>query len=413
MSLLNRKEFLILLLGDLCFFAVALWLSLVIRGLEIPSAYFLQAHLLPFGLLFVLWILVFYIAGLYERHTVVLQSKLPSLIANTQLVNSALATAFFYLIPFLGITPKTTLFIYLLVSFVLILFWRVYGYHFVTGRGRPNNAILIGSGSEMKELLEEINNNPIYNLKFVSSVDLSRADEKGFWDEVLSHVYAEDVSIIVIDLAHKNVEPILPHLYNLIFSKISFIDMHKIYEDIFDRVPLSLLKYDWFLENISTQPRGGYDILKRLMDIVISIPLLVVPIITFPFVLLAVKLEDGGPVFTSQDRIGRNNHPIRILKFPTMLFNDNGDWRNKGMVNKVTKVGNFLRKTRLDEFPQLWNVLLSDISLIGPRPEFQEAVKHYTDEIPYYGIRHLIKPGLSGWAQIYQEEHPHHGVDTF
>ena len=83
------------------------------------------------------------------------------------------------------------------------------------------------------------------------------------------------------------------------------------------------------------------------------------------------------------------------------------------MVNRVTRVGNLLRKTRLDEFPQLWNVLKGDISLIGPRPEFPDAVKHYTDEIPYYNVRHLIKPGLSGWAQIYQEQHPHHGVDTF
>ena len=96
-----------------------------------------------------------------------------------------------------------------------------------------------------------------------------------------------------------------------------------------------------------------------------------------------------------------------------MLFNDNGDWHNKGVANRVTKVGNFLRKTRLDEFPQLWNVLRGDISLIGPRPEFPEAVRHYTDEISYYNIRHLIKPGLSGWAQIHQDKPPRHGLDSF
>jgi len=366
---------------------------------------------LPFSLLFVLWILVFYIAGLYEKHTVILKSKLPSILANTQIANSTLAVVFFYFVPFFGITPKTILFIYLLVSFVLILSWRIYGY-FVIGHGHPTNAILIGSGDEMKELLEEVNNNSIYNIKFISSVDLSRADEKGFWDEIISHIYSEDVSVIAIDLANKNVEPVLPHLYNLIFSKISFIDMHKIYEDIFDRVPLSLVKYDWFLENISARPRGGYDALKRLMDIVISTPLLFIPMILYPFLFVAMKLEDRGSIFTYQDRIGRNNHVIRILKFRTMLFNDNGDWQNKGMVNRVTRVGNFLRKTRLDEFPQLWNVLKGDISLIGPRPEFPEAVKHYTDEISYYNVRHLIKPGLSGWAQIYQDKHPHHGLDS-
>jgi exopolysaccharide biosynthesis polyprenyl glycosylphosphotransferase len=411
MDSLYRKGSLILLVGDLFFFLVSLWLALFLRNFSIPGRELFSLHLLPFSLLFAVWILVFYIAGLYEKHTLILKSKLPSVIANTQIANSTLAVVFFYFIPFFGITPKTILFIYLFLSFVLILGWRMYGY-FIISRGRPNNAILIGSGEEMKELLEEVNNNPIYNLKFITSVDLNRADEKGFWDEIVEHIYSESVSIVAIDLANKNVEPVLPHLYNLIFSKISFIDMHKIYEDIFDRVPISLLRYNWFLENISTTPRGGYDVLKRLMDILISIPLLIFPIIVYPFVFAAMKLESQGPIFTHQDRVGRNNHIIHILKFRTMLFNDNGDWRNKGQANKVTKVGNFLRKTRLDEFPQLWNVLRGDLSLIGPRPEFPEAVKHYTEEISYYNVRHLIKPGLSGWAQIYQERHPHHGLNN-
>lgn len=411
MSLFNRKEPAVLLIGDLICFVLALWLSLLVRGLEAPSREVFLMHLVPFCLLFILWILVFYIAGLYEKHTVILKSKLPTTLANAQLASSAVAVVFFYFFPFFGITPKAILFLYLLISFVLILSWRMYGF-FAIVQSRPNNAVLIGSGEEMKELLEEINNNSIYNIKFVSSVDLARADEKGFWDEIISSIYSEDVSVIAIDLSDKNVEPVLPHLYNLIFSKISFIDMHKIYEDIFDRVPLSLLNHNWFLENISARPRLAYDALKRLMDIAISIPLLVIPLASLPFILAAMKLEGPGPVFNYQDRIGKNNRIIRILKFRTMLFNDNGDWRDKGLANKVTKVGNFLRKTRLDEFPQLWNVLKGDISLIGPRPEFPDAVKEYAKEISYYNVRHLIKPGLSGWAQIYQDKHPHHGIDT-
>ena len=131
----------------------------------------------------------------------------------------------------------------------------------------------------------------------------------------------------------------------------------------------------------------------------------------YPFVFIAIKYEDGGPIFTHQDRVGQNNRTIHLLKFRTMLFNDGGDWQSKGLTNKVTKVGHFLRKTRLDEFPQLWNVVKGDISLIGPRPEFPDAVKSYNEEVPFYNIRHIIKPGLSGWAQIYHEEHPHHGLD--
>src|SRR3990167_1934993 len=412
MSKLQRKEPLVLLLGDVFFFLVSLWLSLLARTGTLPSADLFYTHLMPFSILFIAWVLVFYIAGLYEKHTVILRNRLPNTLARTQLTNSALAVVFFYFVPFFLIMPKTILFIYLFLSFGIILTWRMYGYLLLIGQGRPNNAILVGSGEEMKELFNEVNNNPIYNLKFVSSVDLNRADENGFWDEIVSKIYSEDVSIIAIDLANKNAEPVLPHLYNLIFSKISFIDMHKIYEDIFDRVPLSLLKYNWFLENISTQPRGTYDTLKRIMDILVALPLSIVPLVTYPFALLAMMIEDGGSAFTHQDRVGQNNKIIRLLKFRTMLFNDAGEWKNRGIENRVTKVGNFLRKTRLDEFPQLWNVIKGDISLIGPRPEFPDAVKHYMEEVPYYNVRHLIKPGLSGWAQLYHDQHPHHGVDT-
>lgn len=146
------------------------------------------------------------------------------------------------------------------------------------------------------------------------------------------------------------------------------------------------------------------------MDIVISLPLLLVPLVAYPFVLLMVTLEDGGSVFTYQRRIGRNNRQIRIIKFRTMRFNDEGRWRQKEEKNHITRIGRVLRRTRLDEFPALWNVLTGDLSLIGPRPEFPEAVAHYSREIPYYNVRHLIKPGLSGSAQLYGE-HPHHGTD--
>ena len=412
MSFLNRKEPLVLLAGDLFFFVVSLWLALFIRNGQLPSESLFYTHLVPFGLLFISWILVFYIAGLYERHTTILTNRLPQILARTQLANSGLAVAFFYLVPFFGITPKTILFIYLFISFGIVLFWRMYGY-FLLGRGPVNNAILIGSGGEMKDLLSEVNNNPIYNIRFISSVDLNRSDETGFWKEIVSKIYSEDVSVIAIDLAHENVEPVLPHLYNLIFSNISFIEMHKIYEDIFNRVPLSLLRYNWFLENISTTPRAAYDALKRIMDVSLSLVLFTISLIVYPFVFAAIKLDDGGPLFIVQERVGEGNKLIKILKFRSMSRDDRGHYGDDTTVqNIVTKVGRFLRKSRIDELPQLINVLKGDLSLIGPRPELPALAKHYAEEIPYYNVRHLIKPGLSGWAQIYHDTHPHHEVAT-
>jgi exopolysaccharide biosynthesis polyprenyl glycosylphosphotransferase len=410
MNSLGKKEPLLLFLGDMLAFLVSLWLALVLRNFSFPSATLFRTHLVPFGLLFVVWVMVFYIAGLYEKHTTILQSKLPAILFNTQITNSIIAVLFFYFIPFFGITPKTVLFIYLIISFFIILSWRMYGY-FLIGTREPEKAILIGTGEEMRELFEEVNANPLHNLYFVTSVDLARADNPSFWGEIIDRVYAENVSLMAIDLTSQKVEPVLPYLYNLIFSKVRFVDMHKIYEDIFDRVPLSLLNYNWFLENISNQPQATYDILKRVMDIVISLPLALVSLIVYPFVYIAIKLDDGGPLFIAQERVGQNNKLIRILKFRTMSANDNGQYSAGGTTAlKITKVGAFLRTSRIDELPQLLSVLKGDQSLIGPRPELPSLVKLYEKEIPYYNIRYIIKPGLSGWAQIYGE-HPHGNAD--
>lgn len=404
MKLLDRKEPVLLFLGDLLIFIFALWLSLSIRNLGFPSLDEFYNHLTPFSFIFLTWLFSFFIAGLYEKHTVMLKSKLPSVILNTQIFNSIIAALFFYLIPYYGIAPKTILFIYLFVSFILILLWRIYG-ESLFGFKEREKAILIGSGEEMHDLRNEVNNNSRYSLEFVSSIDLDKIDSLDFQSEILNRIYTENISIVVIDLLNKKVEPILSHLYNLIFSKIKFVDMHKIYEDIFDRVPLSLLKYNWFLENISFAPKIGYDAFKRGMDIGLSFLLGIVSLIFYPFVIIFIKLDDGGPIFISQERVGQNNKIIKISKFRSMSVDDDGV-TEKDKEGKITRAGNFLRKTRIDELPQLWSILKGDMSLVGPRPEMPSLVKLYEREIPYYNIRHLIKPGLSGWAQLYHRTPP-------
>jgi len=408
MTTIGRKEPLFLFVGDIFIFLLSLWLMLFIRYGELPTWYVFYTHLLPFSVLFIVWSAVFLIAGLYEKHTVIFRHKLPTILLNSEIANSFIAVLFFYFIPYFGITPKINLFIYLIVSFIFLLVWRLYGYNFLWP-SRKQNAIIIGSGAELKELKDEINNNPKYGISLVSSVDLEKTEGIDFSEEVIKRIYSEGISLVIIDLNSEKAEPILPHLYNLIFSKVRFVDMHHLYEEIFDRVPLSLLRYNWFLENISTSPKVAFDFWKRGMDVVVSFVLGILTLIIMPFVALAIKLEDGGVIFSKQQRIGKNNQLINIVKFRTMtVANDGGNWGE--VENKVTKVGRFLRKSRLDEFPQVWNVLKGDISLIGPRPEFSDAVKTYADQIPYYNIRHIIKPGLSGWAQIYGD-HPHHDTD--
>ncbi|PIQ36134.1 MAG: hypothetical protein COV32_00160 [Candidatus Yonathbacteria bacterium CG10_big_fil_rev_8_21_14_0_10_43_136] len=404
MKILNRREPIILFAGDLMAFFIALWVALALRYGAVPSSALLSQHWVPFSFLFVLWIFVFFVAGLYEKHTLVFKGKLPSLILNTQVANSLLAVVFFYLLPSFGITPKIVLAVYLVVSFLLIIIWRVSIVpHF--GFRHRENAILIGAGAEMQELKEEMNGNERYNLKFVSSVNLNQLDGIAFQEEVVEKIYSESVTSVVIDLKHEKADAILPSLYNLIFSNVRFLDMYKVYEEVFDRVPLSLVGYNWFLENISFSPHTMYDTLKRMMDVAIASALGIVSLIFYPFVFVAIKFEDGGQVFITQERIGAGNRIIKLWKFRSMRGSDAGKWVTEGD-DRITRVGKFLRRSRIDELPQLWNIIRGDMSLIGPRPDIVAMGKKLADELPYYTVRNLIKPGLSGWAQIKQDIAP-------
>lgn len=409
MGNLIKKEAVVLFFGDVFFFVFSLWLSLYIRFAELPNWDRFETHFTPFSILFIFWFLVYFIAGLYDKHTLILKSKLPSIVFNAQIVNSIFAIIFFYTIPTFGITPKTILFIYLFVSFISTLLWRLYG-NVLFSQEQRQSALIIGSGDEMKELMHEVNNNNRYNISFVSSLDVSDIEALDIQEDIITPIYSNDIKIVAVDFSHENMTPLLPHLYNLIFSKVRFIDSHRIYEDIFDRIPLSLVTYSWFLENISVSPKFTYDFLKRIMDIILSFVLGVVSLIFYPFVFLAIKLDDGGSIFISQERVGKDGKNIRLYKFRSMSRNEIDLSSDNG--NKITDIGNFLRKSRIDELPQLWNVFKGDISLIGPRPELPSGVAIYDKEIPYYNIRHLIKPGLSGWAQIHQENHPHHRAEV-
>ncbi len=189
------------------------------------------------------------------------------------------------------------------------------------------------------------------------------------------------------------------------------MSVHALYEQVFHRVPPSLIGETWFLENVTTQaPHYAYDFLKRSMDIVGASLLLVPCLILFPLVALAIKIHDRGPILYRAQRLGQYNRPISILKFRTMNGMDSGMTLDTKLV--VTPLGRVLRALRIDELPQLWNVFRGDLSFIGPRPEFPARAQVYAEKIPYYNMRHLIKPGLSGWAQINNFEVPRGEVDV-
>jgi len=176
-------------------------------------------------------------------------------------------------------------------------------------------------------------------------------------------------------------------------------------------VPLSYLDHRWFLKNISSYSRVVYDPLKRIIDISISLVLGVISLPLYPFICLAIKLNDGGSCFIVQKRIGQKGKIINVIKFRTMKVNDSGVWVKEND-DRITSVGKFLRKSRLDELPQLLNILKGDMSLVGPRPDIYGLLSKLEEEIPYYNIRTAIRPGLSGWAQVNQEKPPQSVEET-
>jgi lipopolysaccharide/colanic/teichoic acid biosynthesis glycosyltransferase len=190
------------------------------------------------------------------------------------------------------------------------------------------------------------------------------------------------------------------------------IDAAVLYEALLSRTPLTLVDRESFLASLS-RVSPLTDGLKRLIDLVLGTVLGVLSLPVYPLVWIAIYMEDQGPLFVRQVRVGKDGAEFVMHKFRSMTGNDDGQYGPEGKTKlRVTSVGAMLRKSRIDELPQLWSVLRGDQSLVGPRPELPALVDRYRRDIPLYDFRHLVTPGLSGWAQIYHHAHPHHGADV-
>ncbi len=401
---------LVLFLGDLFFFLFSLWMSLFLRAFEIPSQELFMSHVIPFSFLFVVWIGVYFIAGLYESRSIVLQRRaLSASLLVAQSVNVVIAALFFFFIPFFGITPKVLLIIYLVTSFLLVLFWRVALFPFF-GLQKPENAVIVGSSVEVQEIvagLSHAHRAPARVAAVIEPVSISLASLVG------AAIQQYRPRFVIADLNDTRVSAAFPELYNFLKQGIRFLDSAELYEDVFGRAPLSLVDERWIARNISRSAHLFYDPLKRAIDITCAVFIGVPSLLLYPFVMFAIWLEDRGAPFVALDRVGQGGEVFRMYKFRTMSGNDQGNYGPSGVSQlRITNVGAYLRAWRLDEFPQLWNIIRGDLSFIGPRPETPALVATYEKEIPFYGVRHLIQPGLSGSAQLYYHRDPHHAADV-
>jgi lipopolysaccharide/colanic/teichoic acid biosynthesis glycosyltransferase len=194
--------------------------------------------------------------------------------------------------------------------------------------------------------------------------------------------------------------------------KVNFINLSHFYEEILGKVPVDLINKTWFLENLTEGNKTHFDLVKRIFEFFLSAIILIV---TLPFWLLIsvlIKISSKGPVFFEQERIGQNDMKFKMIKFRTMRMDSNDFRPTEENDERITKVGLFLRRTRIDELPQMINILRGEMSFIGPRPERPELVSELEHRIPFYNERMLVKPGLTGWDQVSNEYHSPSYEDT-
>jgi lipopolysaccharide/colanic/teichoic acid biosynthesis glycosyltransferase len=411
MTLVPRREYLLLLLGDIVILVASLWLSLFLRYFEVPSMELFTLHIRPFSLLFIAWIVVFFLAGLYGRHTRIFRSRLITTILYTQIINMMIAALFFFFVPSFGLSPKTILALYLVVSFLLIFAWRAMLFTRLP-RSKALKGVLIAHGLDARALATEIATDSHSTFSFDYVIDTAVAPSHEVIQQACRVAEEDDVTFLVVDFSDPAVGVALPIIYDAAFQKNRFalVEASDLYQEVFDRVPLSLIDYEWVLRNLSTS--RVYDAVKRIIDIIGSFVAGLISLVVYPFVMLAIKLDDGGSFFITQERVGRFERPVHIVKFRSMSGNDQGEYGTNGKSTlTVTRVGKWLRILRIDELPQLWNVFRGDLSLVGPRPELPALAAQYNARIPYYNARYLVSPGLTGWAQVRHDRHPHHGAD--
>jgi len=408
----NTRGTAILFIGDLLAYIFSLILTLTVRYSAIPHRELLFTHLRAFWILFAISLIVNFSAGLYDKQTMVIRGGGWGMLARVQIVNALISVVFFYFAP-VSIAPKANLFIYFIVSTAILSLWRLVMFPVVTVT-KKQNAIAIGSGDDMDDLYNEVNDSARYGLVFSEKI-ASRGNANETVTAISDALARTKSTVLVADFHNRTIESAMPFLYSLVFDGVQIFDASKMYASIFDRIPLSMVGDSWLVENSSTVlgARRLYDSVKRSMDIFIGGILGIISLIVYPFVYVAIKIEDKGPIFVMQERVGRDGKKVKFYKFRSMSGNDQGVYGTGGTTtHKVTRVGKFIRTSRIDELPQLWSIIKGDLSLIGPRPEFPALVQVYEKEIPYYNVRHLVKPGLSGWAQIYHQAHPHHAVAT-
>lgn len=406
----NRLRKLVLLQGDIILLYLSLFLTLTVRYGQLPSVSGWKIHVTHFTMIFVVWLLIFYISDLYNLNYAVNNSRFRSQSARAIFASALIAVAYFYANPRIAIAPKTNLLIFILVFSVLFFLWRRFYNYSLSAYLPKNNLAFIGFNPKVKELIGFLRQHSHLGFRPVLVVeDPELVEEKIKTIEYLSDIKPQfsknniRYAILTTDTQHSS--ELRSALFSTIPLGINFVSLPNFYEKITGKVPLDAINQAWFLENLNEADKGGFSALKRFYDIVLALTLLALTAPAWPLIGLLLKLENREPVFFTQTRVGKNKAPFRILKFRTQKTVSENPAPAAAQDDRTTRVGAFLRRTRIDEIPQMLNILKGDMSFVGPRPERPEIAASLEKQIPFYNERTLVKPGVTGWDQVSGEYH--------
>jgi len=404
----------LLLLGDFLALQIALIATLVLRygSLDMKT---LRLHETPFLIVSLLWAVGLFVTGLYDltkaRNTLVYFRTF----LEGMFINLLIAFAFFYLIPVFGIEPRTNLLLFFATSLLLIYLWRLVFNKFLAKGLFKTRVMYIGPADDALALHTLITTSTLgFELvTVIHTTPRSSYEQDGIrWlNELgdLAHTIQEDrINAVVLGHGIEEIPALREALYSALYTSVALIDRKELEETLTGRIPIASVNKAWFLRHLRESEKAWFESAKRGLDLLTAVPFAVLTIAITPIVALLMKTTSSGTVFFTQERVGKHGKPFRIIKFRTMHH-------PKGMASaetggaqfaiekdpRITKVGKILRAMRIDELPQIWNVIKGDMSFVGPRPERPEFVEQLTERMPYYALRHLTRPGLTGWAQTH------------